>query len=93
MYFDDVGALVADNLISASVVSVARFGKEGHLVDAGTEVAAGIGAAHIAKHALGGGESGSGVDVFVNTIDGIAGRKAGTRDRNVVIVCTALSYI
>ena len=52
--FDDVGALVTDNLIGGTLVLMAGPHVEWYLVDAGTQIAAGISTANIAEHALNG---------------------------------------
>lgn len=52
--FDDVGALVTDNLIGGTLVLMAGPREEWYLVDTGTQIAAGISTANIAKHALNG---------------------------------------
>ena len=54
VYLDDVGAFIAYDLVGAAVVIVAAGREEGHFVDTGAEVTAGIGAANRAEHALSG---------------------------------------
>lgn len=68
---DDVGALVADNLIGIIVVVVAV---KVDTIDRGAKITAGIGATHAAEHAAGGGVlKVSGVDILIHAIDGIVG--------------------